>query len=422
MKILLDPQDVLFFRDAVPMAAGVGKGAGCRLPLPNTLHEAVRSALLAGQAPGGKPTVVKKGRRGGWRGTSERRHAERAVASTAFSSLRTVGPFPWRSGLGVLFPMPLDVSVDGLGRARLLALLPAGRYASVADPARYTPPCLAAATTPPEKSPATGWWTAGQWQSFCNGRTDGLTPIVTGDLWQPEPRIGVEIDPVSQAAAQGQLYSATFLRPAGGAAFAAEAWFQQPDKDDPATLEELAILRLGGEARLVRLNRTNADWAFPSLPANPGGAQLVAWTLVTPAVFAHGWLPGWVCDTAPCRVPRPVGEVCLELESGRAWLAAVCAGKPLAFSGWDLADSAPKPTRLAVPAGSVYYFVAESAQTATELARLLHARPRSDAYGEKGFGYGLCRFIEGLHPAAPDGLAGLVGRLTKGPSQAVTQA
>jgi hypothetical protein len=61
----------------------------------------------------------------------------------------------------------------------------------------------------------------------------------------------------------------------------------------------------------------------------------------------------------------------------------------------------------------VYYFAAENAETATELAGLLHARPRSDAYGEKGFGYGFCRFLDELHPTAKGGVSELVRSLTQ---------
>jgi CRISPR type III-B/RAMP module-associated protein Cmr3 len=201
-----------------------------------------------------------------------------------------------------------------------------------------------------------------------------------------------------------------------GFAFAADAWVQQPEKDDPEPLAELALLRFGGEARLARIARPDAPqplWEFPPLPQNRQGTRIVAWTLVSPAVFAHGALPGWLRDTRKEGTPRPVGEVCLRLTKGRAWLAGCCAVKPVVFSGWDLADAAPNPTQLAVPAGSVYTFVAENADSASELASLLHARPRSDAYGEKGFGYGLCRFVGGVHPAAEGGLNGLIGEMTQ---------
>jgi hypothetical protein len=57
-----------------------------------------------------------------------------------------------------------------------------------------------------------------------------------------------------------------------------------------------------------------------------------------------------------------------------------------------------KPTRLAVHAGSVYYFLCENPAAARELASLLHWRPRSDFFGEKGFGYGFAS----PRPTSPD--------------------
>ena len=70
-----------------------------------------------------------------------------------------------------------------------------------------------------------------------------------------------------------------------------------------------------------------------------------------------------------------------------------------------MVDGTPKETRLAVPAGSVYYFLCDSAPTANALIALLHCDPHSDAFGprsdffgEKGFGCGLCSMKVNLHP------------------------
>lgn len=52
---------------------------------------------------------------------------------------------------------------------------------------------------------------------------------------------------------------------------------------------------------------------------------------------------------------------------------------------------------LAVPEGSVYYFLCENTRTAEALARKLHWQPRSDFYGEKGCGYGLVSFDVHMH-------------------------
>jgi len=50
----------------------------------------------------------------------------------------------------------------------------------------------------------------------------------------------------------------------------------------------------------------------------------------------------------------------------------------------------PKPTLLAVPAGSVYFFEASTNDDAAALVRALHGRTKSDFLGEKGLGLGFC--------------------------------
>ena len=73
-----------------------------------------------------------------------------------------------------------------------------------------------------------------------------------------------------------------------------------------------------------------------------------------------------------------------------ARLVAACISKPIHFSGWDLGEQGPKPTLVAVPAGSVYYFEADTDEDARALVGALHSRTRSDYFGEKGMGLGYC--------------------------------
>jgi CRISPR/Cas system CMR-associated protein Cmr3 (group 5 of RAMP superfamily) len=74
-------------------------------------------------------------------------------------------------------------------------------------------------------------------------------------------------------------------------------------------------------------------------------------------------------------------------------LIAARVGKPIAFSGWDL-QSGPKPTQLAVPAGSCYVFDCKTPESARALAKLLDPpNRRSSLFGEKGFGLGVCSSI-----------------------------
>jgi CRISPR-associated protein (Cas_Cmr3) len=194
-------------------------------------------------------------------------------------------------------------------------------------------------------------------------------------------------------------------------------------------LEELDWLLLGGEFRLARLwwqnvvNEPLPDYlAFlreAPLPPSGDGPFLLKWVLVTPAIFAHGSLPGWCWNQTD---GRPPGEVRLGASRrkrnrvalpGRARLVSACLGKPRTVSGWDVVDGCAKPTMLAVPEGSVYYFLCQNGETAAELARKLHWQPRSDFYGEKGCGYGFVSFDVQMHPTSPD-VSNLANELLKG--------
>src|SRR6516162_6757120 len=113
--LLIEPTDVLFFRDAIPMSAGQGSGSGARMPLPSTFHEAIRASLLlangvksCGKNVPGRPT--KSARTGDWRQGNE--STDRFIATKAFRSLQCVGPFPWDENKGLLLPVPLDVAFE----------------------------------------------------------------------------------------------------------------------------------------------------------------------------------------------------------------------------------------------------------------------------------------------------------------------
>jgi hypothetical protein len=168
------------------------------------------------------------------------------------------------------------------------------------------------------------------------------------------------------------------------------------------------------------------------------GKFLVKWILLSPAVWpviepdatrninAHpgGWLPNWIAQQDVQFEGEAVeaGEVLLldgagrekarrkNLQVGRrirAKLVAAIVPKPLVVTGWALPDEAAgeqggaQSTHLAVPAGAVYYFEADSADEARKLAAALNwhgsesspttiKNRRSTLLGEKGFGLGVC--------------------------------
>jgi CRISPR type III-B/RAMP module-associated protein Cmr3 len=427
--ILIEPTDVLFFRDAVPMSAGHGKGAGCRMPFPSTLHEAFRASLLRARgetevtkAVPGRPRNAE--RKGNWHEASHK--TDIMIASKAFCSLQTVGPLPWHPKKELLLPVPMDAAFtpDRTSLARLhLGHDQSGIALPNAKPQDFRPLCVPLATTPPDKHRQLhGWWTVAQFRDYLRGETNNaderLSPVPTDKLWMAEDRIGVQIDPGSFAAASGQLFSGSYLRAHQGVMFAVGAHISVPRNGEEAELKSLPWLLLGGEFRLARLwQTTEAGQARPNYfkplrqaPTPPAGDGpcLLKWVLITPAIFAHGSLPGWCADTRKDRPggPLPTGRVCLDL-AGRAQLISWCLGKPRTVSGFDVVEGRAKPTMLAVPEGSVYYFLCENRETAAALARKLHWQPRSDFYGEKGCGYGLVSFDVQMHPcsASPGELA-----------------
>ena len=181
------------------------------------------------------------------------------------------------------------------------------------------------------------------------------------------------------------------------------------------------------------------------------GHWLVKWILLAPAIWpeipggiskggetihAHpgGWLPNWIfldwdAEAAKVRINKDNGRVLLKLRMGNRWrdytgprvkrvsaggesdieacLVAAIVPKPIPVTGWalandsDRAEGGAKSTHLAVPAGAVYYFEAESEADAKNLAAALNwhgsdTQPttirnrRSTLMGEKGFGLGVC--------------------------------
>ena len=140
---------------------------------------------------------------------------------------------------------------------------------------------------------------------------------------------------------------------------------------------------LGGERRLVHWGRSEAadSWTCPaSIRAALETASRIRMVLATPAIFDHGWRPGWL--DASTLEGRPVaGGPTLRLVgvSHRHWRAV---------SGWSLAPPrGPKAIRRMVPAGGVYFFQVKPGEAAALADKWLH--PVSDKQQDCNDGFGL---------------------------------
>lgn len=319
--------------------------------------------------------------------------------------------------------------------------------------------------SPPTKEELDPWWTKAAIESYLRGQkpTESHWAFTDDDLFAREWHTGIAIDPATQTTgrgeAAGKIYSAQYLRLRDGVSMGIHATMPMKNGQPGHTTERITQLFpthrtviVGGQQRACQVEPLEAngqsvplDSLLPVSPPITG--TRVKWVLLSPTVFPAiqadatrritqhpgGWLPNWV-DPANGQLLLKQGNTERQPGEGReAWrqrvrampaiaarLVAARIPKPIVISGWTEAlhlagtplerSHGPRPTLLAVPAGAVYYFEADTAEAAAQLAAALswHGPPadpsnpsdpsgpssirnrRSTLLGEKGFGLGVC--------------------------------
>lgn len=439
--ILLQPTDVLFFRDGRPMEGSLA-GHGSAWPLPNVIDAAFHAALhrsgLNGHAHDQRYGDVRNG--------SDNRK---------FGSLVTAGPFPVRSHADHdttwFFPRPLDL----IDKRLIPTLLPTNCFdstrSSLPEPLKYA----VANTLPPSKdTKPMEWLAAAAFQRYLDGGNENIKDedvCADSDFSDTEATVGIEINSETGTAGQGEstgkIYSARYLRlrddwHLGVFAKTQEKNGSHHQREDLIRdlLKEPHQLLVGGQQRLCTATlQTNGPIPLPRGKIDGfearDGKFLVKWILLSPAIWPEipaqakdgrpmnphegGWLPNWVCQTDG-RVMLRSGERRSRSYIGKhnrgfnsdaneihARLVAAIIPKPIPVTGWALANHIDRPeggaksTHLAVPAGAVYYFEADTQDEAKKLANALNwhgsdsdsntiKNRRSTLMGEKGFGLGVC--------------------------------
>lgn len=152
------------------------------------------------------------------------------------------------------------------------------------------------------------------------------------EVYSHDARTGIQIEMHQLTAETGQIYGINLLALQEGFCFYAEIVH---DGSHDVAQELETTIPFGGEGHYVQGQATAAvDWPV----ADPSRERSV-WLLASPGVFAVGdEKEAWQPDALP----------------GDRLVSAV-VGKPLAVSGWDVARSAPRPTKFAAPAGSIYF-------------------------------------------------------------------
>ena len=418
--VLLHPTDVLFFRDGRPMS-GASSGHGAAWPLPTVINLAFHAALHRAGFSNVHRHVP--GRSSQPRNFSD---DNRRQNGRVFGGLTTAGPFPVKilnNNQVWYFPRPADA--DGTGRPALLPVRGLG-HSSLPTPLRYP----IGQTRPPSKKTPPPWWSTQDWQHYLQPSSQSTQPnkdigLKDSDFSDTEHAYGIGIDPETGSVVDRQFYSAHYLRLQPDCAMGVFT-----EAHDKGLQEDLITKLLRDSGRCIitggqqRVCTAECQHGLPlPLPAGPTiSGTRVKWVLLTPALFPAindhpgGWLPSWVhTDGSVQLLDGPGKNAALRRKSAegqpiRARLVAAITGKPVAVTGYALPDSThpdrpnggAKSTHLAVPAGSVYFFEADSPEDATKLAHALNwhgqdSQPattirnrRSTLMGEKGFGLGIC--------------------------------
>lgn len=464
-QILLQPTDVLFFRDGRPMGGSLA-GHTAAWPLPDVTSHAIHAAL----------------HRAGFTDVHGHDHRDRNGGSVRdirkFGSLLTAGPFPVRVDtpnantrveptLVWYFPRPKDAQQKG---SVAVTLHPAEggwrKTSSLPEPLLYA----VANTQPPTKdTDGEPWLSSAAYECYLHDRSDPTDPadlVYDSIMADTEYAIGIAIDPVTQTTgrgeAEGQIYAAHYLRLREGWCLGMFAECLDKISGDPQAKRDLIVALLnnkpqtiivGGQQRLCTAKREPAPVPLPlprglSKPTDfnklNNGKYAVKWILLTPAVWPEiqgdsavphpgGWLPNWIAEKKQEFEGETVSAGSVLLLDGpgkekakrkrltpgrriRARLVAAIVPKPIPVTGWALPNELDRPlggaksTHLAVPAGAVYYFEAETAEDAAKLAAALNwhgslgdssdqsdhsnlatiKNRRSTLLGEKGYGLGVC--------------------------------
>lgn len=398
-KIKIEPRDVLFFRDARPIS-GASIGLGATWPSPSVFHSAVISAFYRAF-----PNEATK----------------RSEKLTAFSNVKTFGPFPMKDG-EVLFPTPADLITDGSDDEKtvLRQLLPTEvsenlkKLGNLPSPLEFP---LWAKVKPTKARPGE-WISASGLEKYLSGKIDeidcGKELFKNADIFDSEARPGIAIEAKTGTTKDGAFYMATYMRLKKGVSMVASVDVASKKQGEPDFWKKLtesnedARIVFGGQRGVVQMSE-HCEKILQDKGDCPAG-KLVKWTLLSPACFHAGWRPGFVDDSGNVLLKempaRERGESredwrkrCKNGAGIKARLVAARIPKPVVVSGWKLGDAnsgdidaggAPKATKLLVPAGAVFYFECESEDDAARLYRSLHGRVKSDVLGEKGFGLGVC--------------------------------
>lgn len=361
MIIRLNALDPLFFRDGRPFSMGENSwAAGSFPPLPSVFYGALRTAYFT-------------------RHPEDFSKANRPGDPTA--ALKIKGVY-LHIGDQVCLPLPADCA--GLkeedGKALLMRLTKAPEASSCPVPLVLEPPA-----DKKVKAVDGGVLDYFSLADYLDLKEEELYYSKLSEYVLLESKTGIGRNKITGTAQDHMLYRVAMWR--------LESQVQTGSHNQVTSflveftgldLPEKRLLKLGGEGKAVfyeALSPEEEKLIYLTAPVLRGNRFKLY--LATPALFAGGWLPGWLDEET----------LTGEYRGLKLRLLTTATGKYLFVGGFDMQAGKPKVMRWAVPAGSVYYFELIDGDPA-EIIKIFHRKNLSDYCPEQGFGLTLVGRVE----------------------------
>ena len=377
MRLFLQPNDTFFFRDGRPFTKGdQSEGYTIFPPLPSTILGALRTAYITEQ--GDLPSFYAG------------QMVDTIGTPCSLGSMQLKGVFLADKKFGIYFPIPLDLIIKKVvikDEANKLYTL-----ASWAEPPNFRSNALltrhlrwgGSEDVEPETS---GKLRHIYLKQYLLGRRKAFRCRPHEDFVCDEPKVGIERNRTTLTSEESMLYRINMSRFQSRFLNTSELGFFV-DYCCDEQLPEKGLLKLGGEGKsfLYELSAHNPN----PLPAKEDEEELKAAIhksgsfklyFATPAIFEHGWLPKWIDKKTQCGQYPVSGTGSMSIK-----LVTAAVGKSIPVGGWDMKKGESKPTRRAVPAGSIYYFKVSEESCVDTIINTFHYKNISDYQAEEGFG------------------------------------
>jgi len=366
MKLFIEPNDVLMFRDGRPFAGGDDHFArGTFPPSPATIYGALRSHILS----------VKSGEFDAFK----RNHAKISKDITdeigTPSELGTLKITQFavakndETRIKQYFPIPRDIAKEkGKEDGKFYILRPDSSINNIAltdMPLELQHLWFA---TDSALEAASGFLSEDAMTAYLLGKAPEKI-IEAKEIYQTEERTGIRKSRSTRSVETGGLYSIEYFRMKEDFGFTL-------DVAGTKLLPDSGILRLGGDHRSANYFKSSwNDIDTKTIKDKISKDKHFKLVLLTPAIFNQGWLPNGVDSHT---FEGTINGV-------KVKMTGACVGKPIGIGGFDIVKEMPKPMKKAVPAGSVYYFELKDGNI-DSLFEKLWLKSISDEKAQEGFG------------------------------------